>query len=120
MIEMLQDNSMELYRLILQAIEAGDPRAQIELSARIGDAASVRRFLELFEEYLVRRMRGEPVPAAGPPPEAALVTWAKLWEKAALSGQEVEEYNLDRKQFALSLLETSAAAIAGSGSRGRR
>jgi DNA polymerase-3 subunit delta' len=40
-----------------------------------------------------------------------LVTWAELWEKAALSGREAETYNLDRRQFVLDLLETSAAAL---------
>lgn len=119
MIELMQGNGADLYRLMLQSIELGDRRAQLDLSAKAADAVALRRLMELYEEYLARRMRGQSVPAAGASPDVPLVTWAKLWEKAALSGQEVEEYNLDRRQFALDLLETSAAAVAGPGFRGR-
>lgn len=119
MIELLQSDGIAIYRLMLQSIESGDRRAQIELSARSSDAAGLRRLMELYEEYLARRVRGQPVPAADAAPNVPLVTWAKLWEKAALSGQEVEEYNLDRRQFALDLLEISAAAVAEPGFRAR-
>ena len=72
----------------------------------------MEQFLELFEGYLTRRVRGLAEPeAAERVPGAPLVTWAALWEKATLSGGEVEEYNLDRRQFVLDLLETSAAAL---------
>ena len=72
--------------------------------------------MDLFRDYLTRRLRGLPVPAAeSDRSNVQLVTWAELWEKAALSGQEVEEYNLDRRQFVLDLLESSAAAITGPG-----
>jgi DNA polymerase-3 subunit delta' len=68
--------------------------------------------MELYEGYLSRRVRGMPEPAAeAKPPRLPLVTWAELWEKATLSGREVETYNLDRRQFVLELLESSAAAL---------
>ena len=66
-----------------------------------------------------RSLRGlsQPPPArrAGAPAgtktcrRVPLVTLTELWEKAAVSGLEVEEYNLDRRQFVLDLLETAAA-----------
>ena len=72
-----------------------------------------QQFLELFEAYLgAARERPSGARCAGRnPPALPLVTWAELWEKAAFSGREVEEYNLDRRQFVLDLLETAAAAL---------
>jgi DNA polymerase III subunit delta' len=112
LIELELSGAEELYRLMLQAIEGGDRSAQTALSARAADPTTFRQFVDLFEDYLSRRVRGEPVPAAEPRRTGApLVTWANLWEKAALRGQEVEEYNLDRRQYVLDLLETAAAAL---------
>jgi DNA polymerase-3 subunit delta' len=111
-IELEREGGVELYRLMRTAIESGKPEAQFLLSARASTAAATEQFLNLFEDYLSRRVRGEAEPAGGTsPPPAPLVTWAELWEKATLSGREVETYNLDRRQFVLDLLETSAAAL---------
>jgi hypothetical protein len=93
------------------AIEARDAAARLRLSALVSDAAGLAQFMDLFEEYLSRRVRGLPEPGGGAAISAPLVTLAELWEKAALSGQEVEEYNLDRRQFALDLLERAASAM---------
>ncbi len=80
----------------------------------------MEQFLELFEDYLTRRVRGLAEPeSVEPTPAVPLVTWAELWEKATLSGREVEEYNLDRRQFVLDLLETSAAALRRPGTPNR-
>ncbi len=119
-IELARANGVELYRLMRRAIEAGDRPAQFRLSTLAGDAQTMRRLIDLFEGYLARRVAGRPEPEAPEAvPAAALVTWATLWEKAALSGQEVETYNLDRRQFVLDLLETAAAAILGPGTPDR-
>lgn len=111
-IELEREGGVELYRLMRAAIEGGKPEAQFLLSARASTAGATEQFLDLFEDYLSRRVRGQPEPTGGAnPPSAPLVTWAELWEKAALSGREVETYNLDRRQFVLDLLETSATAL---------
>ena len=116
LIELRQNDGVSLYRLMLQAIEAGEAQAQIKLATLATDAAVTEQLLELFEGYLSRRVHGRGEPAAeAKPPAVPLVTWAELWEKATLSGREVETYNLDRRQFVLDLLETSAAALRRSG-----
>jgi DNA polymerase-3 subunit delta' len=107
LIELVRNDGVALYRLMRKAIEEGDIRAQLELSARANDSNTANRLLELYEEYLVRRLHEEGQTAQG----ASLVTCAELWEKATHSGREVETYNLDRRQFVLDLLETSAAAL---------
>jgi DNA polymerase-3 subunit delta' len=119
LIELVRGNGVELYRLMLRAIEEGDGEAQMQLAARSADAEGMRQLIELFEGYLTRRVRGLPEPGGtARPPAPPLVRFAELWEKAALSGQEVEEYNLDRRQFVLDLLERSASALrSGSPSR---
>lgn len=112
MIELARHDGVALYRLLLQAIEAGDVEARLSLSARAYDASVCRQAMELYEDYLSRRVRGSAEPAAeARPPAVPLVTWAELWEKATLSGREVETYNLDRRQFVLDVLESSAAAV---------
>lgn len=115
-IELVRRDGVELYRLMRDAIEARDRPAQFKLASFAGDAATMEQLLDLYEAYVSRRVRGlaEPIAPRELPP-APLVTWAELWEKAALSGREVEEYNLDRRQFVLDLLETSAAALRQSG-----
>jgi DNA polymerase-3 subunit delta' len=111
-IELERQDGAGLYRLMREAIEGGKAEAQLALSARASAAAVTEQFVDLFMGYLSRRVRGQPEPAgAANPPAAPLVTWAELWEKATLSGREVEIYNLDRRQFVLDLLETSAAAL---------
>lgn len=116
LIEMQRQDGISLYRLLLGALEKGDRGAQLRLSGLAADAAGLEHVLELFEGYLVRRVRGEPEPAPeSKPPAAPLVTWAELWEKALVSGREVDTYNLDRRQFVLDLLERSAAALGQSG-----
>jgi len=111
-IELERQAGVELYRLMREAIEGGQPEAQLALSARASAAAVTEQLMDLFKGYLSRRVRGEPEPAgAANPPAVPLVSWAELWEKATLSGREVETYNLDRRQFVLDLLETSAAAL---------
>lgn len=108
--EMQRNDGVTLYRLMLRAIEAGESEAQNKLAAMAGEAAVTEQLLELFEGYVGRRIRGIPEPvAASRPPERPLVTWAELWEKATLSGQEVETYNLDRRHFVLDLLESAAS-----------
>ena len=112
LIEIHRSGGIELYRLMRAAIESGDRAAQLRLSSLAGDAAGVERFAGLFEAYLGRRLRGSPEPeATGRAGSAPLVTLAALWEKATLSGLEVETYNLDRRQFVLDLLEDAAAAF---------
>ena len=116
LIELHRQRGVETYRLMREAIESGERRAQFQLMALASDAAGVEQFLDLFEAYLTRRVRGENEPeGTGQAPAVPLVTWAELWEKATLSGREVEEYNLDRRQFVLDLLETSAATLRRSG-----
>jgi DNA polymerase-3 subunit delta' len=115
-IEVARQNGVELYRLMRRAIEAGDRPAQFKLASLASDAAGMKQFLDLFEGYLSRRLRGAPEPGGGESPAAVpLVTLAELWEKAAASGLEVEEYNLDRRQFVLDLVESAAAAFRQSG-----
>ena len=111
-IELTRENGVELYRLMREAIEAGDRPAQFRLAGLASSTGGSQQFLELFEAYLQRRVKGVAEPAGGrSPPDLPLVTWAGLWEKAAFSGREVEEYNLDRRQFVLDLLETASAAL---------
>jgi DNA polymerase-3 subunit delta' len=112
LIELRQGDGVVLYRLMLAAIERGDRQAQLRLSGLAASPQAAEQFTELFEAYLARRIHGVPEPAAeAKPPAVPLVTWAELWEKATHSGREVEEYNLDRRQFVLDLLETSATAL---------
>jgi DNA polymerase-3 subunit delta' len=115
-VELSRNDGVARYKLLLAAIEAGDRAAQLRLSALISDAAAAEQFLELYRGYLARRVRSqrEPAPSARPP-SLPLVTWAGLWEKAALSGQDVDEYNLDRRQFVQDLLEATADACHRSG-----
>ena len=111
-IELTRQNGVELYRLMREAIEASDRQAQFRLSGLASGSSSGQQFMELFEAYLSRRVKRQPEPVSGRnPPDLPLVTWAELWEKATFSGREVEEYNLDRRQFVLDLLETAAAAV---------
>lgn len=111
-VELARYGGADLYRLLREAIEGGRAEAQLALSARASAAAVTEQLMDLFQGYLSRRVRGQPEPAGGEAPSAPpLVRWAELWEKAALSGREVETYNLDRRQFVLDLLETSAAAL---------
>ena len=111
-IELERQGGVDLYRLMREAIEGGQGDAQLALSGRASAAGVTEQFMDLYYGYLSRRVRGRAEPAGAPGPAAVpLVTWAELWEKAALSGQEVETYNLDRRQFVLDLLETSAAAL---------
>ena len=120
-IELTRRNGVELYRLMRRAIEAGDRPSQFKLATLASDAASTAQFLDLFETYLSRRLHGVPEPGeGGSPPAVPLVSLAALWEKAAVSGLEVETYNLDRRQFVLDLLETAAADFrqAGTGKSG--
>jgi DNA polymerase-3 subunit delta' len=118
LIELARNDGVALYRLMLAAIEAGEAQAQLRLAAIAGEASGWGQFMDLYEGYLSRRVRGLPEAAAeARPPRVPLVTWAELWEKATLSGQEVETYNLDRRQFVLDLLESSAAALRQSGPR---
>ena len=112
LIELRRSDGVALYRLMLRAIEDGDRQAQLKLSSLASEAALTEQLMELYEGYLQRRVRGLPEPAAdAKPSRVPLVTWAELWEKATLSGREVETYNLDRRQFVLDLLESSAAAL---------
>jgi DNA polymerase-3 subunit delta' len=112
LIELRRKGGVELYRLMRLAVERDDRAAQFRLATLAGDQERMQQFLELFGDYLSRRVRGEAEPEGGAPAAGVpLVTFAKLWEKATLSGREVEEYNLDRRQFVLDLLETSAAAL---------
>jgi DNA polymerase-3 subunit delta' len=110
-IELARHDGVTTYRLMRRAIEERDRPAQFKLSAGQGDSGAMRQFLALYEGYLSRRLHGQPEPEGTPPPTAKLVTLAELWEKAALSGREVETYNLDRRQFVLDLVETAAAAF---------
>jgi DNA polymerase-3 subunit delta' len=111
-IELQREKGVELYRLMREAIEGGKAEAQLALSARAAASAATEQFMDLYRGYLSRRVRGESEPAdARNLPAAPLVSWAELWEKAALSGREVETYNLDRRQFVLDLLETTAAVF---------
>jgi DNA polymerase-3 subunit delta' len=113
LIELRSGEGVALYRLMLQAIERGDPQAQLRLSAQAAEPVALSQFMDLYEGYADRRVRGlpEPIAAEANPPSAPLVTWAELWEKATLTRREVETYNLDRRQFVLDLLESSAAAL---------
>ncbi len=112
LIELCREGGVETYRMMRRAIEKGDAPAQFKLATLAGDSRRMEQFLELFENYLTRRVRGLAEPeSAEAAPSVPLVTWAELWEKATLSGREVEEYNLERRQFVLDLLETSAAAL---------
>ncbi len=111
-IELQRQDGVALYRLMRQAVEDGSKEAQLALSARASTAAMTEQLMDLFKGYLSRRVRAEAEPTGQQqPPSVALVRWAELWEKATLSGREVETYNLDRRQFVLDLLETSAAAL---------
>jgi DNA polymerase-3 subunit delta' len=112
LIELRRGEARTLYELMLKAIEGGDAEAQLRLSALSAEPAATGRFLFLYGGYLGRRVRGEPEPHfAAQPPAAPLVTWAELWEKAVRSGQEVATYNLDRRQFVLDVLESTAAVL---------
>jgi DNA polymerase-3 subunit delta' len=112
LIELRQADGVALYRQLLRALDGGDRQAQLDLSARAAERGMLERFMDVYEFYLDRRLHGLPLPGRdAPPPPVPLVTLAELWEKAALSGREVETYNLDRRQFVLDLLESSAAAL---------
>jgi DNA polymerase-3 subunit delta' len=112
LIEMQRQEGVQLYRLMRQAIEGGKADARLKLSALAAAPAGVEQFMDLYKGYLSRRVHGGAEPGnAESPPDVPLVRWAELWEKATLSGREVETYNLDRRQFVLDLLETSAAAL---------
>lgn len=114
LLELLRENGVGLYRLLLSAVEGGDRRAMSRLAAQVaeGRGGTLDRFMELYLGYLHRRVRGLAEPqAAAAPPGPPLASWAELWEKATLSGREIEAYNLDRRQFVLDLLESTAAAV---------
>jgi DNA polymerase-3 subunit delta' len=116
LVELRRKDGVEAYRLLRQAIERGDRQAQFRLAGLAGDAEAMGQVLELLEGYLGRRIHGRAEPERPEEaPAVPLVTWAELWEKATLSGREVDVYNLDRRQFVLDLLETASAAIAASG-----
>jgi len=115
-IELVRRDGVELHRLMRRAIEGDDRPARFRLAAAAGDAATTAQFLTLFEGYLSRRLRGLPEPGpGGDAPAVPLVSLAELWEKASVSGLEVETYNLDRRQFVLDLLERAAAIFRRAG-----
>jgi DNA polymerase-3 subunit delta' len=111
LIELSQQDGLAQYRLLLSAVEESEPRARYALAAQASDDRVTEQILSLYQDYLLRRVRGTPEPAkTARPPSLPLVTWAELWEKATLSWREVDTYNLDRRQFVLDLMETTAAA----------
>ena len=113
--ELADHDGAAIYRDMLRAVR-GDTAAQMALAGLAGEPEPMRQFLELYQDFLARRVRRAPEPDAdAQAPDAPLVTWAGLWEKAQTSGREVETYNLDRKQFVLDLLESTAAAVRQAG-----
>ena len=121
LIELARGDGVALYTMLRDAIETGNADAQARLAALASDGDVARRLAELWEDYLVRRIRSEPEPAeTKPPPGLPLVTWVRLWENARTSGREVETYNLDRRQYVLDLIESSAASIQRRGIPHRR
>ncbi len=89
---------------------------------RLGDVVSARgaddafeSFQDLVFDWLARRARGIPEPAALgtlPPAVAAvpLARWAEVWDKVRQSSAEVEALNLDRKQYVLTTIDMLARA----------
>ena len=73
-------------------------------------------FLDLFRDWLGRRVRGEAEPDGGEAASARfsavpLARWAEVWEKLNRSAAEAEGLNLDRKQVVLSTFMTLARAL---------
>lgn len=98
-------NRQEMYERMIAAF-SGDREAAHALAGLVSAPDDLRAFLELFQGYVHRRVRGLSEPAsAGPTPDLPLVTWSALWEKAtALAGQTLE-FNLDRPQVILELFD---------------
>jgi len=99
----------------LPALDVADMHAFADSVTGRGADDAYHGFLDLLRDWLGRRVRCEPEPAAGGAVSAVVATvplarWAEVWEKVERSVADAEEYNLDRKQVVLSTLMTLARA----------
>ncbi len=118
---LLEENGLETYRAFarlvanLPRIDIGAMHAFADMVTGRGADDAYRGFLDLFRDWLGRRVRREnepdPTVALSPAaPAVPLARWAEVWEKAEQSSAEAEELNLDRKQVVLAILMTLACA----------
>jgi DNA polymerase III subunit delta' len=118
---LVEEGGIETYRAMtallarLPALAVADLHAFADSVTGRGADDAYHGFLDLLRDWLGRRVRREPEPAAGSTVSAVVATvplarWAEVWEKVERSAADAEEYNLDRKQVVLSTLMTLARA----------
>ncbi|MGV8838741.1 MAG: DNA polymerase III subunit delta' [Bauldia sp.] len=119
-IQLFDGEGVETFRAF-QGLAATLPEVDFAGVHALADRISARGredafagFMEGLEGWLSRRVRGEPEPDGGRISEltagASLAAWADVWEKAADSAFQAEEYNLDRKQVILQIFMALARA----------
>ena len=97
------------------ALDAGAAHRLGDIVAARGADDAFESFQDLVFDWLARRARGVPEPAAFgalPPAVGAvpLARWAEVWDKVRQSTAEVEALNLDRKQYVISTIDMLARA----------
>jgi DNA polymerase-3 subunit delta' len=111
---LIREDGAALYKALIAALDKPSHGAMAALAEKAADQKSggPARFLELFDGYLDRRVRGVAEPdGSHHPRQLPLATWAELWEKAARSSREAEIYNLDVRHFVLDILEGYSGAV---------
>lgn len=123
---LVRGNGIDLYqRFAALAAEPARPdwAAIHALANDVAPAAQEDRYrllLDLAQDYVGRRLRGEAEPVAGGRgaglPDASgqgisiLARWVEVWEKTRRSADLADAYNLDRKQVVLNLFEAMREA----------
>jgi len=112
-IQVLEGEGVETFRAF-QNLASNLPEVDYAGVHALADRVSGRAneeafagFMEGLEGWLSRRVRGQPEPDGGRISDqtaaASLAAWADVWEKAADSAFQAEEYNLDRKPVVLQI-----------------
>jgi DNA polymerase-3 subunit delta' len=119
-IQLLDGEGVETFRAFqalastLPEIDYAGVHALADRVSGRGNEDAFAGFMDGLEGWLSRRVRGQPEldggRISGLTSGASLAAWADVWEKAADSAFQAEEYNLDRKQVVLQIFMALARA----------
>jgi DNA polymerase-3 subunit delta' len=119
-IQLLDGEGVETFRAFqrlasnLPEVDYADVHALADRVSGRANEEAFAGFMEGLEGWLSRRVRGLPEPDGGRISDqtaaASLAAWADVWEKAADSAFQAEEYNLDRKPVVLQIFMALARA----------
>lgn len=120
-IVLLRSDGIALYRAFrrlvddLPRLDVAGLHAFADHVSKKGSDEAYDIFLDLWRDWVWRRVRGLPEPDGqpGPTTETALVSWAEVWEKVSRSAALADGLNLDRKAVVLSTFRALASATQG-------